>query len=126
MSARSEFAAVLAEAWADIPALAGVRVIATERELDVIDRPTFVIRSRTIARAPQAPTSHRLVGVMGSLVSPHADLDKAQDQLDDLVDAVLDHLHTVPLTMPGEATSAGWTDSRLAFDIPITILAKKE
>jgi hypothetical protein len=124
MSARSEFADALAAAWADIPALAGVRVVATERELDVIDRPTFVIRSKSIARSPEAPISHRDIGLLGSLISPHVNLDIAQDQLDDLVDAVLDHLDT--FCRHGDATTAAWNDSRLAFDIPITILASKE
>lgn len=124
MSARSEFAEALEAAWADIPALAGVRVIATEREIDLPSTPTFIIRSKTIARSAEAPLSHRDIGLLGSLVSPHADLDKAQDQLDDLVDAVLDHLDT--FCRHGDATTAAWNDSRLAFDIPITILASKE
>lgn len=124
MSVRHEVAALLEADWANIPTLASLRVIATERRLDEISTSTALIRSRTIGRAPAAPNSHRHVGLLLTLVSKHTDLDRAQDELDELVEAALDYLDTH--CQHEDATTAGWNDNRLAYDIPLTILASKE
>lgn len=123
MSIRADFADMLTAAWADIPALAGVRVIATERELDDIQTPTALIRLKTLARASYAPQSHRDVGVLLTLISPHIDADRAADELDDLTAAALDYLDT---TCRNEGASIVGYGDRLAADIPLTLTASKE
>jgi len=124
MSVRKEYEQVLKTDWAAIPALAGVRVIATERGLDTLSQPTFLIRARSIGKTPEAPNSHRNVGFLGTLISPHQDLDRAQDQLDELVEAILDYFD--PRALHDDAVSVGYDDTHMAYDIPLTILASKE
>jgi hypothetical protein len=109
--------------WSAIPALTGIRVVATERELDDIQQATALTRGRSIGKAPAAPNSHRTVGLLLSLISPHQDMDRAADELDDLVAAALDYLDT--RFLHEDATVVGYGD-RLAFDIPISVLASKE
>lgn len=109
--------------WASIPALAGVRVIATERELDDITQPTALIRGKSIARTPGAPLSHRTRGLLLTLISPHLDLDRASDQLEPLTWAALDYLD--PRYQHDDATDVGY-GKRFANDIPFTVIASKE
>lgn len=123
MSVRTEIADMLTADWADIPALAGVRVIATERAIDEIDQPTALIRVKTVGKAPAAPLSHRNVGLLLTLISPHLDLDLAADELDELTAAALDYLDT--RFIHEDATTVGYVES-LAVDIPLTVLAAKE
>jgi hypothetical protein len=123
MSVRSWLADSLTEDWADIPELAGIRVVATERGLDDIQQTTALIRLRSIGRAPSTPLSHRNVGLVLTLISPHLDLDLAADELDDITPEVLDYLDTRHLHE--DATTVVYGE-RLAFDIPLTLLASKE
>jgi len=109
--------------WATIPALADLRVIATERSLDDTTQPTALIRTKSYDRNPAAPVSHRNVGLLLTLISPHTDLDRAGDQLDDITTAALDYLDT--RFAHEQATSVAYAD-RLAFDIPFTVIASKE
>ncbi|NYF29236.1 hypothetical protein [Microbacterium sp. JAI119] len=123
MSVRKDVEAQLGADWADIPPLAALRVIATERELDDITQPTALIRAKSYDRTPAAPQSHRNVGLLLTLISPHLDLDRAGDQLDDITTAALDYLDT--RFSHEQATAVGY-GARLAFDIPLTVIASKE
>ena len=123
MSVRTDVAAQLTTDWAAIPALAGLRVVATERALDDIQRPTALLRQSKIARTPSAPNSHRTVTMLLTIISPHLDLDKAGDQLDTLVTAALDYLD--PRFIHDDADAVAYA-SRLAYDISISIIARKD
>lgn len=123
MSVRKATEAAIKADWAAIPALAGVRVVATERELDDIQDPTALIRGKSIDRTPAAPLTHRNVGLLLTLISPHMDLDLAGDQLDEIAAAALDYLD--PRYSHEPATVVGY-GSRLAYDIPFTVIASKE
>lgn len=121
MSVRKVLEQELREAWADVPELAAFHVIATERQLDAINRPTALLRQTRIARLPQAPASRAVsVNVLLTLISPHADLDRAADQLDDAVPAALEYLRRRYLS--AEAEAVGYL-KLLAYDIPLTIYA---
>jgi hypothetical protein len=111
------------EDWADIAALAGARVIATERQLDDVTTLTALIKQKSVGRNPQAPKSHRNVGMILTIISARQDPDMAQDELDEVLPAVLDYLD--PRYAHEEATAVGWTNSRLAYDIPFTVIAAK-
>ena len=117
MNVRQKFAADLQAAF---PRL---RVIATERKLAEVKAPTLLIRGRSIGLTAGAPLSHRDVGVLITIISPHLDLDRAADQLDDLAPQILDWLDT--RYQHDTATLVGY-DARLAYDIPTTIIASKE
>lgn len=123
MSVRTDLAAQLEADWAVIPALAGLRVIATERALDDIQTPTALLRQSKITRTPGVPLSHRTVTVLLTIISPHLNLDKAGDQLDTLVTAALDYLD--PRYTHGDADSVAYF-KRLAYDISIQIIARKD
>lgn len=109
--------------WADIPALAGVRVIATERALDDVTQPTALLRVKSTARSRELPNSHRDVGLLLTLISQHEDEDNAQDELDTLTDAALDYLD--PAFKHGDAVNVSYGATRLAVDIPLTVMAKR-
>jgi hypothetical protein len=123
MSVRSEIAAQFSDDWDAIPALAGVRIVVTEREIDDPDRATALIRQRTIGKHPSAPMSHRQVGLLLTLISPHLDLDRAANELDELVTEALDYLD--PRYLHEDAQSVGYNE-RSAYDIPFTVIAQKE
>ncbi|MDZ5145336.1 hypothetical protein [Microbacterium testaceum] len=123
MSVRHDFAETLSDEWAAIPALADVRVVATERELDELDRITVLIRMRSVGKHAAAPLSHRQVGLLVTLISPSLDLDVAADELDEVLAAALDYFDSRFLYE--DATTVGYAD-RLAFDIPVTLIAAKE
>ncbi|QCQ16989.1 hypothetical protein [Microbacterium sp. RG1] len=109
--------------WATDAKLSAVQVIATERILDRITVPTVQLRYTGIARSPEAPKSHRNVGMLLTLIASQEALHMAGDQLEPLVFAILDYLDT--RLMHDEATSVAY-NNRLAFDIPLTVLASKE
>lgn len=123
MSVRKAVEAQLQADWGDIPELVALRVIATERELDDITQPTALIRAKSYDRTAAAPQSHRNVGLLLTLISPYLDLDRAGDQLDAITPAALDYLDT---RYSHEAATAVGYGSRLAFDIPFTVIASKE
>jgi hypothetical protein len=122
VSLRKDLADTIRSDWASVPTLADFRVIATERELDDIQVPTALIRQRTIVRTPGLPLSHRDVGMILTLISPHTDLDRAADQLDEPVLAALDYLDQY---QHEGATQVGYLD-RLAYDLPFTVITAKE
>lgn len=99
-------------------------VTATESAIGDVRKPTLLIRRKTVDVFPDAPLSHRNVGVLLTLISPYLDLDEAADQLDGHVLPVLDWLDSRYLHEP--ASVVGWNGNRLAYDIPATITASKE
>lgn len=122
MSVRNEFAYMLSTDWAAIPALSGVRVIASEAFLDDVHTPTALIRMHNVDRMPTAPLSHRNYGMLVTLISGHTDLDQAADELDALVEAALDYFDSRYLHESATAMAYG---DRFAFDIPVTVSAVK-
>lgn len=109
--------------WQDVPALSNLIVVATERSLDVVNKATALIRQKGVAKCPEAPLSHRNVSILLTIISGNTNADKAQDELDELVPAVLDYLD--PKWPHGDAEAVGWTGEKLAYDIPLTIRASK-
>ncbi|TQJ31949.1 hypothetical protein [Microbacterium sp. SLBN-146] len=123
MSVRKQIADQLRADWAEIPNLANVRVIGTERTIDRLDQPTALLRLRTIERLPQAPLAGRNVGLLLTLISEREDLDLAGDDIEELTEAVLTYLG--PRYKHDRAEVVGYGD-RLAVDIPLTIIAVAE
>ncbi len=113
----------LTEDWADIEALAPLVVMATERELDDIRKPVALLRRKTIAKTPEAPLSHRNYGLLLTIISNRTDADEAAEQLDAFVEPVLTYLDTT--YRHGDAELVGY-NNRLAYDIPLTALGKKD
>lgn len=101
----------------------GLNVTATEQVLADVRKPTLLIRRESLDVFPDAPISHRNVGILLTLISPHLDLDAAADQLDTLALPLLDWLDPRYLHEPAQLVGYG---NRLAYDIPATITAQKE
>jgi hypothetical protein len=121
VSVRSDLEAQFQADWADIPALAPFRVVATERDLDDIKTPTALLRQKGIRRLSQAPLSHVGVRVLLCLISPHLDADRAAEQLDEAVPAALEYLRT-RYRIEDEAEMTGY-GKRLAYDITLHVIA---
>lgn len=113
----------IAADWADIPALAKLRVIAAERNVD-ITRPTAILRQKRITRFPEAPKTHRQAEMLLTIVSHREDFDAAADEIDVWVYAALDYLDT--RFRPAEEAEAVLYNERFAYDIPFTVITDKE
>lgn len=116
-------AAQIAADWADIPALAGLRVIAAERNVD-ITRPTAILRQKRIMRFPEAPKTHRQAEMLLTIVSDRDDFDSAADDLDGWVYPALDYFDTS--VRPPEDAEAVEYNKRLGYDISFTVIISKE
>lgn len=123
MSVARDIAARAELDWAGHPTLSEVRIVASEKVIDTPRVPTVILRQTSIGRCPELPLSHRNVGVLLTIVSPHQDMDKAGEQLFSLVDAILDYLDR--LYAHEDATQVAYLD-RLAYDIPLTAIAAKD
>lgn len=123
MSVRNEFADLLRQDWAEIPALAGVRVIATEAPLDDVQQSTALIRIKSVERHPQAPQGAFWHGFTLHLISGHFDPDNAADELEGLLEDVLTYLKPRTHIKYERAEFGLATDSNLAYLIPISVTA---
>lgn len=124
MSIRADVEAQFKADWADIPELSALVVVATERPLDDPRKATALIRTKRVGNTPEAPKSHRNVGLLLTLISPNVNADAAQDELDILLHPLLDYLDK--RYAHDDAETVAWTGGRLAYDIPFTVISKKE
>lgn len=119
MSVRHAVADLLREAFADID----IDVLATERQIDEPHRLTALIRGNGYARMPEAPVSHRIVRLTLIVVSSLDDPDAGADQLDEALPLILDALDT---RIPHEEAELALFGTRLAYRIPLNLIAAKE
>lgn len=127
MSTRQGFADIISAAFAGIPDLANVWVVASQDDVFVDSKVTCVISQTSVGPLPAAPVSHRLVGMDMKLVHPHPDTNTAADELEPIVDAVLDWLDDQNLTH-GVAVVAPYGPAdrqQFAYRIPVSVPAKK-
>jgi hypothetical protein len=103
------------------------RIVSDEKAVARIERPLIRVSQKGFARTPEAPLRNLTVRFNVRVTSPLADLDAAESQLNELVPEVLAVIETIPRVK--------WTDAekvldpdvdRLAYDIPLTIIARKE
>lgn len=127
MGTRQGFADILLAAFADIPELENIWVIASQDDVFVDSKITCVVSQTSVGPMPAAPVSHRLVGMNLTLVSPSADTNTAADELEPIVDSVLDWLFDQNLTHGVAAvTPYGPADrQQFAYRIPVSVPAKK-
>lgn len=123
MSVRTDFADLLRTDWAEIPALADVRVIATESGLDDVQQPTALIRIKSVERHPQAPQGAFWHGFTLHLISGHFDADNAADELEGLLESVLAYLRPRTHIKYEKAEFGLATESNFAYLIPISVTA---
>ena len=123
MTVRSTIAEQLSEDWLDIPELSNIWVVSTQQELAAFTRVTAIVSQQSIGAFPEAPLSHRTVGLTLEIVSPLADRDAAADELEAVVLSVLDYLDTHYQHGTAEAFLYG---NLLGYRIPISVIALKE
>ena len=114
MSLRKDIEALFREDWAEDPILSQLRVIATERQLEVPAQDTALIRIKGLQREPSAPLRRKRVRLLLTIISARTDLDRAGDDIEDYLNAIEDYLGPRFLHDPPEVV--GYND-RLAIDI---------
>jgi len=103
--------------------LSDLYVVATERQLDDINKLTIQLRGTSIGRLPAAPLSQRAIRMTAIVISAHTDIDMAADQLEEVVPLILDTFDTSFQHEDAELVQYG---SHLAYSIPLTVIASKE
>lgn len=107
-----------------LPATAGlekVKLVRSVRATDQLSRsPILIVKTNSFERVASASR-----WVQGNftlvLVSNHKDVDKAEDQLDDLIEVLLPKL-TGSSIMWDTATQTAYDDTHIAYDITVRAL----
>jgi hypothetical protein len=94
------------------------------RDLGELSQPTLIVKTDSYEKLAAAPIRKRLGNFTITLVSNHDDIDRAETQLDDLLEALLPALFTAGLSWQ-EATQVEYSGN-LAFDIRITSIVTQE
>lgn len=118
MSSRASLIAQL-EPILETEGLEDIKLIRSVRATDQLGRqPILIVKTDSLEKIPEAPRS-----VLGNstliLVSPHVDVDKAEDQLDDLLEILLPALISKYI-MWQRATQTKYDDQHIAYDITVT------
>lgn len=126
MSLRTTMLDYLALVMGGTEGLENVRLVRSVRAVDELSTPILQVKTDSFEKLPEAPIRKRIGHFTATLVSPHQDVDKAEDQLDDLLEVLLPALFTFGLSYQ-DATQVSYGDQYLAYDIRIdTILTITE
>ena len=104
----------------------GWKWVDSERAVDVTETTTVQWKQRRIAPLPEAPLAHLGVDGILTVSSPHADIEKAEDALDDAVLELVGALQSVPGIRFTEANKAAVDDQHLGYDLSITVITQKK
>jgi hypothetical protein len=124
-SSRDSLIAALEVILADVAGLEDVRLVKSSRDLGVLSKPTIIVARGTYEVNAAAPRLSAIGQFTLALVSPHTDVDKSEEQLDDLLELLLPAL----LTSTTSWTSAEPTvfdDTHNSYDIAVTALLSQE
>lgn len=102
------------------------KIVRAQRNVDTISKPTVVIKQQSIIPAPAAPLSHYQVTFVVTIVSAHADIEKAEDDLDELVPDLIRKLDSIGWLLFESAEKASYADSNLCYDLRIQTITAKE
>jgi hypothetical protein len=123
MSTRASLIEYLAGVLTDTPALADVRLVKTVRATDRLSKPVLIVRTVSLEKLPAAPIGNMMGNFTLVLVSPHVDMEKAEDQLDDLLGDLLPALFTHNVVWTA-ATQTAYDEEHLAYDIAVSTIIK--
>lgn len=101
------------------------RIIPEQRSFDDVGKTTVVIKQTTISKLPAAPIGMRSVAFTLTLVSRFTSIAAAEDDLDELVPDLLDHLEALGIKW-STATKVAVDENYLGYDITVEINTKKE
>lgn len=124
MSLRTDLATYLGEVIAATPGLEDVKVVPSVRQIGELDQPALIVKTDSYTKTPQAPLKKITGEFTLTLISPHRDIDRAEDDLEQRLDLLTPALFTSGITWQ-EATQVGYGDNFLAFDIRVTSIYKR-
>lgn len=132
MSVRTLFLDAVEALFTATAALEEVRVIRSPRAVDELDtRPIAQATTQRYEAIPEAPLNPRWIGTL-TLVSPHRDMEKAEDQLETLYEAILPVIRSGAFIV-GQAALAPYGQNSdgspklLSLDVDVTsILTSQE
>lgn len=100
------------------------RIVDSSTNLDALSTTVVVLKQLRIERAPAAPAGAHSIGFVVTVASPLPDSQRAEDDLDDSVNALI---HAI------DVAGISWTlaekvmfDNYLAYDITLTVVSTKE
>lgn len=119
MSTRASLIAQLQPILTTTPGLDKIKLIESVRATDQLStRPILIVKTDSLEKIPEAPRS-----VLGNftlvLVSPRVNVDKAEEELDDLLEILLPALRS-QFIMWQRATQTSYDDQHIAYDITVT------
>lgn len=125
MSARTSFLDALQAILDSTVGLEDVTLIRSARQVgEVGQKPILQARTTEWTRTPQAPMRNITWTGTATLVSPHRDLDAAEDQLEELLDLITTSLTSFSFTWSA-APLVNYDDQHLAVDINVTAIFQK-
>lgn len=118
MSIRTALGDYLDGVLAGTPGLDDIKLVRSVRELGTISVPTLVLKTDTFSPIVAAPRKSQGT-FTATLISPHQNIDRAEDDLDERLELLFPALLGAGLAWV-DATQVGYGDSNLAYDIRIT------
>lgn len=100
------------------------RIVPYSRNIDKFEVPIVMLKQESFERHPTAPRTH-LVNFTLTIVTPHSDTEKAEDDLDDNVTLLLHTFDALGLQWK-TAQKVLFDDQHLAYDIPVSITSQKD
>jgi len=119
MSARTALVEYLTTLVASKPELEDIRVIPTIRYVGEISTPILIVKTNSLSKIAAAPRSGLLGSFTLTLVSPHQDIDRAEDDLEARLEVLLPSLFTWGLLWE-TADQAQYDENRICYDIQTT------
>jgi hypothetical protein len=123
MSTRDSLITYLQTVLDDTEGLGRVQLVKTPRAVDKLSRPALVVKTDSLEKLPAAPIGNMLGNFLLTLVSNHLDMEKAEEQLDELLELLLPALFTHNIVWT-RATQVGYDEQHIAYDIAIATIIK--
>ena len=119
MSLRTNLITYLGELIPTVTGLEDVNVIPSVRDVGELSKPVLIVKTNAFRKLPEAPRSKFIADFTLTLVSPHQDVNKAEDDLEARLELLLPHLFTWGMSWQS-ADQAQFSESRLCYDIQLT------
>ena len=99
------------------------RIVPSQTNLDTLSTTVVMLKQMSLERHPIVPQGAHLVSFVVTIISPLHDTEKAEDDLDDKVNALIHALDTLDIEWTrAEKVLAGAT---LGYDITLTLTSRK-
>jgi hypothetical protein len=123
MSTRDSLIEYLEGIVAGTAGLEQVKIVKSVRATDRLSKPVLIVKTDSLEKLPAAPIGNMLGNFTLVLVSHLANVEKAEDQLDELLAILLPALFTNNIVWTS-ATQTQYDESHLAYDVAISTIIK--